>query len=832
MRVPVSWLRDYVALPAELDVAELAGRLTALGLKLEALEPVGADVNGPLVVGRVLSFEDEIHSNGKPVRWCSVDVGHEHTGTGGPRGIVCGAQNFAVGDLVVVALPGAVLPGGIAIGARKTYGHISDGMICSARELGVGDDASGILVLRADEATPGDDATALLHLRDDVIELEITPDRAYALSLRGVAREAAMAYGLPLRDPADVALGASQETGYPVAVDAPDACTRFVTRTVVDIDPSAPTPRWMARRLQLAGMRPINVAVDITNYVMLETGQPIHGYDRARLDGPIRVRRAEPGEKLRTLDGEDRTLEDSDVVIADSHGALGLAGVMGGEASEISAGTSAVVIEAAHFIPVPVARTARSHRLTTEASRRFERGVDPQLPPAAAQRVADLLVAHAGGRAEPGQTDWNETETPAPVVMAPSLPTRVCGFDLDHAVVVTALERVGCDVAAAPNGVELAVTPPTWRPDLQDPYDLVEEVARIAGYDAVPSVLPVAPAGRGLTPAQRLRRRVGHVLAGAGFTEVVAYPFVGPADWDRLGLPAEDPRRHCVLVANALSEARPQLTTTLAPLLLDAVARNVGRGATSVALSLVAPVFLPGTEPRPAAPILPVSRAPAPGELVALDAALPDQPRRLAVALCGNREPSGWWGDGRRALWADALAAVRLVCSALGIDIDAEQAVRMPWHPGRCAAIRLGEAVIGHAGELHPRVGTAWGLPPRTSYAEVDLDVLLAAAPPLAQAPRLSHMPVAKEDVALVVTEDVAAGDVLRALREGAGDLLESVRLFDVYTGDPVPSGAKSLAFSLRLRAPDRTLTEAEAGRARDAAVRAAAAATGARQRT
>ncbi len=830
MRVPVSWLREYVDLPADAAAADVAARLTARGLKLERLEPVAADTEGPLVVGRVCSYATETHSNGKTVRWCSVDVGQQYAKDGQPRGIICGAANFDAGDLVVVALPGAVLPGGSAISARPTYGHVSDGMICSARELGTGDDATGIIVLGPEEAEPGDDAIELLALRDDVIELEITPDRAYALSLRGVAREVAAAYAVGYRDPADLT-AEGDGPGYPVDVKDPGGCSRFVARTVVDFDPAAPTPRWLARRLQLAGMRPISLAVDVTNYVMLETGQPIHGYDRARLEGPIQVRRAEPGERLRTLDGVERTLTPDEVVIADDTGAIGLAGVMGGEATEIGPQTTDVVIEAASFAPVPVARTARRLRLVSEASRRFERGVDPQLPPAAAQRVADLLVAHGGGRLESGLTDWDQTPVQPVIRLPATLPGEVCGVDLTEATVVGALRLVGChldDTEAAP---QLAVTPPSWRLDLVDPYDLIEEVIRVVGYDTVPSVLPTAPAGRGLTAAQRLRRRVGYALAGVGFTEVVAYPFVGSHDWHRLGLAVDDPRRRTVRIANPLSDARPELTTTLAPLLLDVMARNAGRGTTSLALSLVAPVFLPGRS-RPSAPVLPVDRAPTATELGDLDAALPEQPRRLAVGLSGERQSAGWWGGGRAASWVDALAAVRLVADTLGVAITVEQGAAAPWHPGRCARVILAGATIGHAGELHPQVCVAWGIPPRTSYAEVDLDVLVAAAPPLPQAPGLSSMPVAKEDIALVIPAEVPAAAVLEALRRGAGELLESVRLFDVYTGDPVPSGHRSLAFSLRLRAADRTLTESDAAAVRDAAVAEAARATGARLRS
>ncbi len=392
MRVPVSWLRDYVDLPADIDVKELADRLTFLGLKLEALESPGADVTGPLVVGRVLTFDAEEHSNGKTIRWCQVDVGD-----GEPRGIVCGAPNFAEGDLVVVALPGAVLPGGFEIAARKTYGHVSDGMICSARELGLGDDHTGIIVLAPGTAAVGVDAAEVLHLRDDVIEFEINPDRAYALSVRGVAREAATAYGLEFRDPASTLPAAPAGDGYPVVVEDPGGCDVFTALTVEGFDATRPSPQWLARRVQLAGMRPISLAVDVTNYVMLELGQPIHGYDKDALQGPIVVRRARDGEKLTTLDGVSRTLDLEDLLITDDRGPIGLAGVMGGEDTEMSASTTSVVIEAAHFDPVTIARGARRHKLPSEASKRFERGIDPTISAVATRRVADLLVEHGGG---------------------------------------------------------------------------------------------------------------------------------------------------------------------------------------------------------------------------------------------------------------------------------------------------------------------------------------------------------------------------------------------------------------------------------------------------
>ena len=825
MRVPLSWLRDYVRLPDDLEVEDLTRRLTMIGLKLDYLHLTSHDVTGPLIVGRVLAYESETHKNGKTIRWCQVDVGEPE-----PRGIVCGAHNFEVDDLVVVSLPGAVLPGGFEITARKTYGHVSDGMICSARELQLGDDHTGILVLQPGEAAPGDDAATLLRLRDEVIELEVNPDRAYALSLRGVARDAALAYELPYDDPAGLEVKTGEGEAYPVRIADPDGCALFVARAVSGFDPTAPTPRWLARRVQLAGMRPISLAVDVTNYVMLELGQPIHAYDRDLLRGPIEVRRARPGERLVTLDDVDRELDPEDLLITDDRGPIGLAGVMGGATTEVSASTTSLVIEAAHFAPVPIARTSRRHKLASEASRRFERGVDPRLPAVAAQRVVDLLVQYGGGVVEDGQTAVGSAPEAAPIEIEATLPTEVTGIPVSNERAVDALRAVGCEVSESDSG-RIRAVPPSWRPDIADPYDLVEEVARVVGYDRVDSVLPPAPAGRGFTPAQRLRRRVGYALAGAGLHEVTLFPFMGPDDLDGLGLPVDDPRRRVVSIANPLSAEAPWLATTLAPGLLRAVARNVGRGQSSVALWQVASVYLVGESGLPPAPVPPLDRAPTAEELAALDAALPDQPRRLAMALTGDREPTGWWGEPRPAIWADATGLVRRVADVLGVSVEVRQAEQAPWHPGRCAEVVCDGHLIGHAGELHPRVCTAYGLPPRTVYAEVDLDRLIASAPPLAEPARFSTMPLAKEDVALIVDESVPASAVEAALRGGAGELLESIRLFDRYTGDPIPAGRKSLAFALRFRAPDRTLTEAETAAARDAAVAAARDATGAEPR-
>ncbi|GAA4380866.1 phenylalanine--tRNA ligase subunit beta [Nocardioides caricicola] len=827
MKAPVSWIREYVDLPDGVTTEDLTARLTALGLKLEAIESASAGITGPLVVGRVLTMEPEPQKNGKTINWCTVDVG-DANGTGEPQGIVCGAHNFAPGDLVVVILPGGVLPGNFEISARKTYGHLSAGMICSARELGLGDDHDGIIVLPAAAGAPGDDAFDVLGLREEVVEFEINPDRAYALSLRGIAREAALAYGAPYRDPADRDVPGPNRDGYPVVVDDPVGCPMFVARKVTGFDPAAPTPDWMATRLQQAGMRPISLAVDVTNYVMLETGRPIHGYDADKLQGPIRVRRAAEGETLTTLDGTLRTLSAEDLVVTDDSGIIGLGGVMGGETTEMSETTTNVLVEAAHWDATSMFRTGKRHKISSEAGKRNERGVDPVITPAAADRVVELLTTYGGGTADPGVTVVGTAPERPHITISYDLPARVSGMDIDAATTVANLEAVGC--ALVKDDSTLTATPPPWRPDLNDPFDLVEEVARIVGYENVPSVLPRDAAGRGLTREQRLRRRVGRTLAGAGCVEVISFPFIGDAALDALGLPADDPLRTTVRLANPLSSEEPSYTTTLLPGLLKAAARNLSRGASGVSLFETGTVAFPVD--RGPAPIYGVDWRPSDSELAKLFEALPEQPLHLAVVLSGERERAGWWGEGREAGWADAIGLVRRLAAELGVELEVVAASRAPWHPGRCAQLRVAGVELGHAGELHPKVCAAFGIPVRSAAVEIDLDLLMKHARDVTPGPDFSTYPQAKEDVALVVAADVTSADVEAALREGAGDLLESIRLFDVYTSEQLGADKKSLAFALRFRAPDRTLTEEETAAARDAAVALAAERTGAVQRS
>jgi phenylalanyl-tRNA synthetase beta chain len=803
VRVPIGWLAEHVDVPAGTTVEDLDAAFVRLGLEVEDVHRP-AEVTGPLVVGRVLEIE-ELTGFKKPIRYCRVDVGETGAGGRDVRGIVCGARNFAVGDAVVVALPGAVLPGGFEIAARTTYDHVSEGMICSVRELGVGEDHAGILVLGDAAPAPGTPAGPLVGLDDVVIELAITPDRGYCLAMRGIAREMGTGLGVAWRDPGALTPPAwSGEPAWQVTVADADRCDRFSMIALEGLDPTAPSPWWMRRRLAQSGVRSISLAVDVTNYVMLELGQPMHAFDRDRVQGPIVVRRAREGERLTTLDGVDRRLASDDLLITDDSGPIGLAAVMGGASTEIGDGTATVLLEAAHWEPTGVARTARRHRLPSEAAKRFERGVDPEMTVVALARAAALLAEYGGARVVGSLVDV-DTRGPRPTIaLDAERPGRVAGVPYPPAQVTELLAAVGCTVDG--DG-PLMVTPPSWRPDLTDPADLVEEVVRLAGYDDVPSVLPTAPPGRGLTERQRRRRAVGRALAEFGYVEAPSFPFVGTAALDALGLAEDDPRRQLVLVRNPLSEEEPALRTTLLPGLLAALARNLSRGVRDVALFEHGAVF-PGGERSPA-PVPGVDRRPDDETLAALLGAVPEQPWHVAVALAGNREPRGWWGPGRPSVWADAVQAARRVAGAAGVELTVRAGERAPWHPGRCAELLVDGRVVGHAGELHPRVCAALDLPARTAVMELDVDALPPAAVPVG--PQLSSFPPVFVDLAFVLDEAVPAAAVEQSIRQAAGDLLEAVRLFDVYTGPQVGEGRRSLAYSLTLRAPDRTLSTAEA---------------------
>ena len=824
MRAPLGWLRDYVELPREMTGRALSEVLIRAGLEVENVDQAGSELSGPIVVGRILAFVDEPQSNGKIIRWVQVDVGPVHNQPhpdypDGCRSVVCGAHNFAVGDLVVVSLPGAMLAGGFAISARKTYGHLSDGMICAEDELGIGNDHSGIIVLptSADDGTelkPGDDPADVLFMRDDVLDIDVSPDIGYCLSIRGLAREAAQNLGLGYRDVVTRVTPAAKADGYPVRLEDP-ACPLFVALRVAGFDPSRPTPRWMARRLVLAGMRSISLPVDITNYVMLETGQPLHAYDAAALAGPIVVRKAQPGETLVTLDGQTRRLDVDDLLITDDSGPIGLAGVMGGESTEMRATSTDVLIEAASFESASISRTLRRHNLPSEASKRFHRGVDPQAAYSAAHRAAELLVQLAGGRVLDEETVAGAAPSIPSQVIAVGLPSRILGTPVPADRVVDILRASGCQVEA--DADQLRVTPPSWRLDLRDPYDYVEEVGRKIGFDTIAAVVPSAPVGRGLTRAQRARRAINSAVVAAGFVEVLTFPFGSAEDLDRLGVPAGDRRRRIVRLANPLAETQPYLRTTMLPGLFAAVARNTSRGNDDLALFETGSVFFAGSG-NPA-PIPSVEHRPSADQLAAIEQALPEQPRRLGAVLCGNWRRAGWQGQPIPAGWQQALAVADVAAAAVGAELTRRSAPYWPWHPGRCAELVVAGTVIGHAGELHPEVIKAFGLPERAAAVEFDVDALIELSPRGGDIAAVSAHPVAKEDVALVVSDAVAVADVQAALVAGAGELLESISLFDVFTGSQVPAGHRSLAFALRFRAPDRTLTDAETAAARAAAV-------------
>ncbi|MCX5046448.1 phenylalanine--tRNA ligase subunit beta [Aldersonia sp. NBC_00410] len=828
MRVAQSWLTEILqrATPDwEVTPEELDAGFVRVGLEVEEIDTV-TEITGPLVVGRVEQIT-ELTEFKKPIRFCQVMVG---SGEGdATRGIVCGARNFAEGDLVVVALPGAVLPGGFEIATRETYGHVSDGMICSLSELGLGKDHSGIHVLEPGIAEPGTDALALLGLDDTVIELNITPDRGYCFSVRGLTRELACGFDLEYPDPAHPLLSAHEDEAYPVRLQPETGATRFAMRKVTGIDPAARSPWWLQRRLLLSGVRPISPAVDVTNYVMLELGQPLHAFDAAAVRGELVVRPANEGETLTTLDDVERALDPEDVVIADDSGAISLAGVMGGASTEVGAESTDILLEAATWNALAIFRTARRHKLTSEASKRFERIVDPEVNVAALDRAATLLAEITGGVVEPVLTDVRLLQEPVgSIAIDIDLPDRIAGVAYPNGTSARRLTQIGCavEVSVSDSGHgQLSVTPPSWRPDLAQPADLVEEVLRLEGLEQIPSVLPQAPAGRGLTPAQRRRRAVTRALAFDGFTEVPPPAFLPTDVFDAWGLDPEDPRRRTTTVANPLEADRPELATTLLPGMLEVAARNIARGRRDLGIYGIAQVVLPGDKTR-AIPPLPVDRRPTDDEVALLLESLPDQPVHVCTVLIGLREPRGPWGPGRAADAADAIAAAQTVARAAGVELELRSVSHLPWHPGRCAELVVDGAVVGYAGELHPAVLERIGLPARTCAMELDLDALpISATRP---APVVSSFPEVLQDLNVVVERAVPAAAVEAALRSGAGELLEDLQLFDVYEGAQIGEGRKSLTFALRFRAADRTLTEDEASAARDAAVAAAADAVGA----
>ncbi|MFR8481781.1 MAG: phenylalanine--tRNA ligase subunit beta [Varibaculum timonense] len=870
--VALDWLKDHVEIIPGTTVEQLSSDLVKVGLEEETIHP--ASVTGPLVAGRVLTLDAKEQSNGKVINYCRVDVGqfNDAPGTGKEpselpsRGIICGAHNFKVGDLVVVSLPGAVLPGDFQIAQRKTYGHISDGMICSQRELGLGEDHNGIIVLdqllpekaaAGELPAPGESVIELLGLGEETLEINITPDRGYCFAMRGVGREYAHSTGAKFTDlglaenlPSG-ALPAVSDDGFSVKI-ADDAgvngkvgCDRFVTRIVTGVDTQAATPDWMVRRLEQAGMRSISLAVDATNYVMLDLGQPLHAYDLDKVCEPIVVRRAKSEEKLTTLDDVERPLDSGDLLITDSpEGAegsrvLGLAGIMGGASTEVTDSTVNVLIEAAHFESISISRSASRHKLPTEASKRFERGVDFELAPVAAQRVVDILVEYGGGSASGRVSDLNNTKPFAEIVMPLHEPARLTGVEYDQETITGLLKAVGCKVRLEDGNV--IARPPSWRPDLTGPAHLVEEIARLAGYDTIPSRRPRPIAGRGYTPKQRARRDAARALAQGGLVQVLSYPFIAEDVFDSELLGEQDMRRKAVRVANPLADDQPLLRTSLLDTLLAVARRNIARGNEQCA------IFETGLVTRGMGTELTgsfgVAEKPNPDQQRALVKGVPYQPEHMAGVLVGFAELPGALGSGRLYDWADAVAFVRTVAQTLAVSMgvqgkDGRQRLAKdnmmgepgspeavaPFHPGRCARIVVRGACVGLAGQLHPAVCRNFGLPETACAFEIDFEKFTEAMPKKdLQVKPVSAFPPAKEDIALVVDSDIPAVDVQQVIAKQAGDLLEEVRLFDVFSGEQLGAGKKSLAFSLKIRSAEGTLSADEIQAVRNRIIKAAA---------
>ena len=808
MKAPLSWLREYVNISQQLSPNDIENAFVSVGFEVEGFEISGDGLSGPLIVGRVLTIE-KVEGEKKPIRYVGLDCAE-----GEVRYVICGATNFEVGDLVVVSLPGAILPGGFEIAARHTYGHVSNGMICSGRELGLSEDHTGIIVLP--EGTPGGDAIELLQINDVIFDVAVNPDRGYALSIRGLARELAAALKVPFRDPALEVLADSfslNDKGIQVSIDDPSAASVIYIRTLSDFVPSSPIPLWMSRRIEKCGMRSISLAVDVTNYVMLELGQPLHAFDAKEIQGSIHVRRADRENEFTTLDGQVRKLSPSNLLIADDKRALALAGTMGGLESEVTMKTSYLAIEAARFDPMGIAKNSRFHRISSEASRRFERAVDPALAQIASARAAALLI-DLGGAIYVGSATAGAVPRMSGVILDPNFASQLLGVDVPLETVKANLEIVGCQIEKLSDG-SWSVTPATWRSDLLAPCDLVEEIGRLVGLNSISGTLPIGPKAATLSPLQSRKRGVAQYLASLGFSEVYNYPFVKQEMVDILGFSGA--RAASFKLANPMSDQAPLLRTHLLPGLLETAKRNLNRGAKDCAIFEIGSVFRDVTKLAHFSPV-PTGARPSEETIAEIYASVPPQPLFVGAVVTGSLDRDGWWGEGRAFDWSDATNFALSIIELTGSKGTILQSDLAPWHPGRCAEIQVGGRAVAHAGELHPRVLESLGLPPRSCAFAVILSELPVVANKVAK-PILT-MPAATQDVSLIVSVSMPASEVEAALVSGAGLLLESIVLFDRY--QKLGEGKVSLGFTMTFRASDRTLTSEEVSGYRQSAVDAA----------
>ncbi len=812
MRVSLTWLKELVDIT--LPVAELCDRLDMTGTKVEAVHTLGAALEG-VVVGEVL--EKTQHPDADRLSYCTVDIGAAE-----PLKIVCGATNFSAGDRVPVACVGAELPGGLVIKRAKLRGLESQGMMCSPTELQVGGDGSGLLILPAD-APIGAPFSEYYGLADTVLELEVTPNRPDCLSMAGVAREVAAITGVGFSVPAST----PAESGEPAAslvsveIEDPELCPRYAARVIRGVK-IGPSPAWLAERVTAAGARPVNNVVDVTNFVMYELGQPLHAFDLATVaaeDGRARivVRTARPGESLRTLDGQDRMLADDTLLITDPSGPIALAGVMGGESTEVSEGTIDILLEAASFNSASVSRTSRRLGLISEASLRFERGVDPNLPSRAADRAAALIAEVTGGIVAPGTVDEYPGQRPLRTLeLRVGRTNAILGTALARDEVAALLEPLG--IAVAGDGDIISATVPSFRPDLEREIDLVEEVARLYGLESIPST---RPGGRervgGRTPAQRLRDRIAVTLRASGLDEHIGYSFGDPADLDRLGWKLASDEVPVELI-NPMSEEQAVMRWTLVPSLLRAVSHNQRRGVPDVHLYEMGTVFL--TSP---------GRKQAKERLV------------VAGAMTGAWARPGWNDAGSSLDFFDGKGVVETLMDVLGAERWSVRPTDRAWlQSGRAADVIVGGDVVGWLGEAAQHVLDAYETTGPVVMFELSVPALVKAVSGAARGYReIARFPAVTLDLGLVVDEETSAERVTAAIRSAGGVLLESVRLFDVYRDAPgapddarrLPAGKKSMAFSLVYRAADRTLSDADVRPVHDKLVRKVCGAVGAEVR-
>jgi len=782
MKVLLSWLREFA--PIEGDPAFIGDQMSDLGMAVESMDVLGAGL-GDIVVARVAALRS--HPDADRIQIVDVDAGD-----GELRQVCCGAFNMAVGDLVPLAPVGATLPDGMEISRRKMRGQWSEGMLCAAGELGLDDGSDGIMILGNGTTTvvPGQALTEALGLDGDVLyDLEINPNRPDAMSVAGVARDLAARLGVPfaLPDPEVATTGEAAEGRVRVEIVDPDLCGRFCA-VVLDGIAVGPSPAWLAQRLGAVGMRPVNNIVDISNYVMWELGAPNHAYDLDRVSGgTLRARWARPGEVIETLDGVERTLSLGDGVIADGDdAAVGIAGVMGGASTEISAETTTVVVEFAWWDPMTIARSSRALSLRSEASSRFERGCDPAIAGLAARRFAELAMT-VGASLAPGmvETTGNIAVTP-PVRVRPDRVNALLGTSLDTADISGAIGPIGFGCTAATDGSGgLDVTVPTWRPDTSTETDVIEEVARHIGYSTIAARRPARATTGGLDQRQQLRRRVRGVLVGLGACEAMPTPLLSADDLAVAGLPVD-----AVTITNPLAAEESLLRTSLRPGLLRSVAHNTSHRNPSVRLFEVGRVF-----------VLPTGSSDLPGAPV-----LPNEPEMCAAILSGEAAPA-------------AVTVLDVLADALGVDVELVAAEPAGMHPTRSAEIRQGDTTVGLVGEVDPAVVDAMGLEGPVAWMELDLDALIVPDATARGYRSVSRFPSADVDLAFELGEHIPAAELRRAIIHSAGDLLVDVQLFDVYRGAGVAHDTRSLAHRLRLQALDRTLTDGEVGAVRQAVV-------------